>query len=293
VVLVIARTMVACGHRHRDRGDDGERRDQGDRTARTRCRLGEERLHVPTIAARSSLCSRKMATRAARSKPTPKPGAAATPTPPPAVHRDTRDIRRWIYGGLDGVCAIVYAIAIWKVIPNRLPSAAVHLWSLPLAALAMAAGTLRGGPKGWWIAVLGGSAMLLSVFLLIVRILISAVFLAGRVRGVRQGRGDVLPRDGRARDRARRAVADRAGQVSDDARGPACVRHAGTMKRRTIALVCVWTVPSLVFVAVTAIVYAAFRIAPPDPTKTTTPARTPSHHSSCHTTHRLDRVPRR
>jgi hypothetical protein len=36
------------------------------------------------------------------------------------------------------------------------------------------------------------------------------------------------------------------------------------MKRRTIAVVCVWTVPSLVFVAVTAIVYAAFRIAPPD-----------------------------
>ena len=120
-----------------------------------------------------------MAARAARSKPTPKPGAAATPTPPPSVHRDTRDIRRWVYGGLDGVCAIVYAIAIWKVIPNRLPSAAVHLWSLPAAALAMAVGTLLGGSKGWWIAVLGGSAMLLSVFLLIVRILISAVFLAG------------------------------------------------------------------------------------------------------------------
>ncbi len=36
------------------------------------------------------------------------------------------------------------------------------------------------------------------------------------------------------------------------------------MKRRTIALVCVWTVPSLVLVAVTAIVFATFRIAPPD-----------------------------
>ncbi len=116
---------------------------------------------------------------AARSKPTPKPGAAATPTLPPSVHRDTRDIRRWIYGGLDVVFAIVYAIAIGTVIPNRLPSAAVHLWSFPLATLAMAAGTLLGGPKGWWIAVIGGSAMLLSVFLLIVRILISAVFLAG------------------------------------------------------------------------------------------------------------------
>jgi hypothetical protein len=36
------------------------------------------------------------------------------------------------------------------------------------------------------------------------------------------------------------------------------------MKRRTIAVVCVWTLPSLVFVAATAIVYGAFRIAPPD-----------------------------
>jgi hypothetical protein len=116
---------------------------------------------------------------AARANPTPPPGAAATPTPLPSVHRDARDLRRWIYGGLDGVFAIVYAIAIWQVIPNRLPSAAVHLWSLPLAMLVMAAGTLRGGRNGWWIAVIGGSAMLLSAFLLIVRILISAAFLAG------------------------------------------------------------------------------------------------------------------
>jgi hypothetical protein len=36
------------------------------------------------------------------------------------------------------------------------------------------------------------------------------------------------------------------------------------MKRRTLALVCVWTLPSLVLVTVTAIVFAAFRIAPPD-----------------------------
>jgi len=116
---------------------------------------------------------------AARSKRTSKGGAAATPTPPLPDHRDHRDLRRWIYGGLDGVFALVYAIAIWKVIPNRLPSAAVQLWSIPLAALAMAAGTLRGGPQGWWLAVAGGSAMLLAAFLLIVRILISAVFLAG------------------------------------------------------------------------------------------------------------------
>jgi hypothetical protein len=36
------------------------------------------------------------------------------------------------------------------------------------------------------------------------------------------------------------------------------------MKRRTIALVCVWTLPSTVCLVATAIVYAAFRIPPPD-----------------------------
>ena len=119
-----------------------------------------------------------MATRAARSNRQSKP-AAATPTPSPPVHRDTRDLRRWIYGGLDAVFAAVYAIAIWKVIPNRLPSAAFHLWTFPVATLAMAAGTLAGRPRGWWLAVIGGSVVLLSMFLLIVRILISAAFLAG------------------------------------------------------------------------------------------------------------------
>ena len=132
-----------------------------------------------TIAARSSICSRHMAARAARSKRKSKTPAAATPTPAPLTPRNTRDIRRWIYGGLDALFAIVYAVAIWKVIPNRLPSAVVHLWTFPLATLVMAAGMLLGNPKGWWIAVIGGSLVLLSTFLLIVRILISAAFLAG------------------------------------------------------------------------------------------------------------------
>jgi hypothetical protein len=90
-----------------------------------------------------------------------------------------RDVRRWIYGVLDVVFAVVYAVAIWKVIPNRLPSAAIHLWTFPVAALAMGAGTLHGNPRGWRIAVISGSVVLLSTFLLIVRISISAAFLAG------------------------------------------------------------------------------------------------------------------
>jgi hypothetical protein len=121
-----------------------------------------------------------MASRA-RSKHRPK-AVAATPTSSSAAvhdHRVHRDIRRWIYGGLDVAFAAFYAIAIWKVIPNRLASASVHMWTFPVATLAMGAGTLLGGRRGWWIAVVGGSAVVLSTIALIVRIVISAAFLAG------------------------------------------------------------------------------------------------------------------
>ena len=101
--------------------------------------------------------------------------AATGATPAPA----TQDRRRWIYGALDLVFAAAYIVVISKVIPNRLPSAAVHLWTFPIATLAMAAGTLFGTAKGWRIAVVGGSIVLLSMVALIVRILISAAFLAG------------------------------------------------------------------------------------------------------------------
>jgi hypothetical protein len=117
-----------------------------------------------------------MLARMARpARPSPAPAQASAP----GAARPRSDPRRWIYGGLDLVFAAAYAFAIWKVIPNRLPSAAAHLWTFPVATLAMAVGTLLGGRKGWWIAVIGGSAILASTFALIVRIAISAAFLAG------------------------------------------------------------------------------------------------------------------
>jgi hypothetical protein len=93
--------------------------------------------------------------------------------------RAAGDVRRWIYAALDLAFAAVYAVAIWKVIPNRLPSATAHLWTFPVASLVMAAGMLLGGRHGWWTAVIGGSLALASTALLIVRIAISAAFLAG------------------------------------------------------------------------------------------------------------------
>jgi hypothetical protein len=107
-------------------------------------------------------------TGAARLSP---PAASGTPR--------RRDARRWIYGGLDVLFGAAFAIVIASVIPTRMPSAAFHLWTLPACALVMGAGTLIGGRHGWWIAIAGGSALLLSTIVLIVRILISAAFLAG------------------------------------------------------------------------------------------------------------------
>lgn len=94
------------------------------------------------------------------------------------------DLRPTIYGALDQIFAIIYTYAVVEVIPNRLVTASVHLWSLPLLAEAMALGTLavwlpRARRIGWWVAVVAGSLLLLSTVILILRIVVSAAFLAG------------------------------------------------------------------------------------------------------------------
>ena len=89
------------------------------------------------------------------------------------------DVRRWIYGGLAAVFAVAYAVCNVFVMPNRLPAAALHLWTVPLFTALMAAGALLGNRYGWWLAVVAGSAVLASTILMIVRILASAAFLAG------------------------------------------------------------------------------------------------------------------
>jgi hypothetical protein len=95
-----------------------------------------------------------------------------------------RDPRPTIYGALDQIFAVGYAIAVWRVIPNRLASASLHLWALPVLAQVMALGTLSAWVPparryGWWAAVVSGSLMLALTVLLIIRVLVSAAFLAG------------------------------------------------------------------------------------------------------------------
>jgi hypothetical protein len=95
-----------------------------------------------------------------------------------------RDIRPFIYLGLDVLAVAVYVIAIVAVIPNRLPNAAIQLWSLPVCMLVTAVGTatiflpkLRA--NGRRVAIVGGSLVLVSMIVLIIRVLVSAAFLAG------------------------------------------------------------------------------------------------------------------
>ena len=81
-----------------------------------------------------------------------------------------RDPRPTIYGALDQIFAIVYAYAVWKVIPNRLPGASLHLWALPVLAQLMALGTLSAWVPavrrhGWWVAVIAASLQLVMTVL--------------------------------------------------------------------------------------------------------------------------------
>jgi hypothetical protein len=100
-------------------------------------------------------------------------------TPVTATEPLYRDVRCRIYGVLTLIFGAVYAFCVVKVIPNRLPSALLHLWSIPIFTFGMAIGLLRGGRTGWWLAVIAGSGVLASSIFLILRILVSAAFLSG------------------------------------------------------------------------------------------------------------------
>lgn len=122
---------------------------------------------------------------AARSTSTsiPKDGSATKAAPANAPLTSAlparRDPRPWIYGGLDLVLVAMLVYMITKLVPNRLPSAAFHMWTLPIGMLVMAIGTFMRNAMGRKIALIAGSAVLFSVILMIARIIVSAAFLSG------------------------------------------------------------------------------------------------------------------
>jgi len=113
-----------------------------------------------------------------------QPLPVATTITPAVV---TRDLRPPIYVALDQILTIVFYIVLVKVIPNRLPTATLHLWTIPVCMQIMAIGTAGALVPAWRsfahrgrvIAIVAGSVLLLSVIVLIARVLVSAAFLAG------------------------------------------------------------------------------------------------------------------
>lgn len=117
-------------------------------------------------------------------QPTSKPSASAPA--PAAASAPRRDLRPYIYYGLNQVFVVIYAYVITSVIPNRMMSGQLHLWALPVLMQVVAAGmatSFQSRPEarrvGWWLAVVGASLLLFTTILLIIRVLISAAFLAG------------------------------------------------------------------------------------------------------------------
>ncbi len=98
-----------------------------------------------------------------------------------AVKRDPRPI---IYFALDELGVIIYSIVILKLVPTWLTSAKVSLWSIPAALQLMAFGTATiwvptYKKLGRKLAIVGGSLLLLTTFIIIVRLIASAAFLSG------------------------------------------------------------------------------------------------------------------
>jgi len=104
------------------------------------------------------------------------PAATSRSQPEPRLGHGPTDKRRWIFAVLDAILVVVYALVIWKIIPNRMLSAKLHLWLIPISMAALCLGMFL---RHWWTAIVGGSVLLLAAILLIARILISAAFLSG------------------------------------------------------------------------------------------------------------------
>lgn len=95
-----------------------------------------------------------------------------------------RDIRPYIYLAIDQIFAIAYFYVVIAAIPNRLPTAKINLYAVPVLMQLVALGTatifLPALRKiGWWVVVVGHSLLLFVTIVLIARVVISAAFLSG------------------------------------------------------------------------------------------------------------------
>ena len=95
-----------------------------------------------------------------------------------------RDPRPFIYLALDQIFALAYFYIVIAAIPNRLPTAKINLYAMPILMqlIALGAATIFVPSLkkiGWWVVVVGHSLLIAATVILIIRVLISAAFLAG------------------------------------------------------------------------------------------------------------------
>jgi len=95
-----------------------------------------------------------------------------------------RDLRPYIYLAIDQIFALAYFYVVIAAIPNRLPTAKINLYAVPvlMQLVALGAATIFVPSLrriGWWVVVIGHSLILLVTIVLITRVLISAAFLSG------------------------------------------------------------------------------------------------------------------
>jgi hypothetical protein len=99
--------------------------------------------------------------------------------PAARAHRSNRDIRRWIYGGLDLGFAVLYVIAMAFAARSRFAEGRVIVGCLPAFAIMAAVGTLVGGKRGWRIACSGCVALCVMAAYLLLALCVDAAYLAG------------------------------------------------------------------------------------------------------------------
>lgn len=111
-------------------------------------------------------------------------------TPAPAGATATRDLRPWIYAGIDLVFAVLYIVLAYGVLP--IAGASFHGISVALgvAALAAGLGTAVRRPWGWWAGVFGSATVLVMGVGIIVLLVLAAAYLKGIYGAV--GRGAAL-----------------------------------------------------------------------------------------------------
>ena len=91
----------------------------------------------------------------------------------------TRDVRRWIYGGLDAGFAAVYVIALATVVQSRNWQGRVMLASLPALAGCAAVGMFAGRGWGWRVASVACGGLLVVATWILLALCLDAAYLAG------------------------------------------------------------------------------------------------------------------